>query len=229
MASSIFRDMADRKQQTVPVALEDAAQASIWYSLSVKIDSSNWRAYQGLGRLTHDERRHCLNKVEKVQLAEEERGWYALALENNPKDPESLIGLGRCLLFLSRSGGMAGPLQSTELEVQGLELLREACLHRKFNDQYWWILGVELRKSGQYAEALSVFQQMETVKRTASSRKNIQWLEKQLAKSQQGEDVKDSGDASISGKAAKNMINRMDESGERDSDSLDHIFELMDP
>jgi hypothetical protein len=91
------------------------------------------------------------------------------------------------------------------------------------------MLGVELRKSGQYAEALSVFQQMETVKRTASSRKNIQWLEKQLAKPQQGEDVEASGDAANSSEAAKNIIDRMDESGERSSDSLGQIFELMEP
>ncbi|MDF7807619.1 O-antigen ligase family protein [Pontiellaceae bacterium B12219] len=224
MTSSIFREMADRKQQTTPVALVDAEQASTWYSIAVGIDAGNWRAYQGMGRLKHDERRHCLDRTEKVQLAEEERGWYELALANNPKDPESLIGLGRCLLFLNRS---TDQLQTTELKAQGLDLLREACRYRKFNDQYWWILGVELRKSGQYAEALSIFQQMETVKRTASSRKNIQWLKKQMALPQERNAVPVSGGSS--GESAQSMLNSLDEFGERQADSLDEIFELMEP
>ena len=40
---------------------------------------------------------------------------------------------------------------------QGLALLREACRYRKFNESYWWTLGVELRKAGQYEEALEVY------------------------------------------------------------------------
>jgi O-antigen ligase len=237
MTSSIFRDMADRKLETLPVALADFGQAEKWYLLSIKIDSSNWRGYQGLGKLKHDERRHCLDMVEKVQLAEEERGWYEQALLNNPKDPESLIGLGRCLLFLSRMRVESANSQS--YEVQGLNLLREACRYRKFNDQYWWMLGVELRKSGQYAEALSIFQQMETVKRTKSSRLNIQWLEKQLARNDMSDNALakpgapktdgQSPETNDLSQLTRDLMNQLDAGNEKATGTLDNLFELMEP
>lgn len=246
MASSIFRDGADRMLEVMPVSLDDMERAEAGYRRSVKIDSSNWRAYQGMGKLIHDKRRHCLDKPEKEQWALAEQSWYEQALRHNPKDPESLIGLGRCLLFLSRqrtesdlTGAVPareeGPrtpnaeLQTPNREAAGLNLLREACRYRKFNDQYWWILGVELRKSGHYAEALSVFQQMETVKRTPSSRKNIQWLEKQLAGMSEQRPEGQDRSTQDPGPKTGDLLNQLDAEHETDSGTLENLFQLMEP
>ncbi len=61
-----------------------------------------------------------------------------------------------------------------------MELLREACRYRPFNDVYWWNLGVELRKAGRYEEALDIFYYAASIKRTPSTKKNIEWLEIRL-------------------------------------------------
>lgn len=88
---------------------------------------------------------------------------------------------------------------------------------------------MELRTSGHYAEALAVFKQMETVKRTPSSRKNIQWLEKQLA---------NPGDEIISNKSdkkwtkasqTKDLMNQLGDDNKPTSGSLDDLFLLMEP
>ncbi|HSR87921.1 MAG TPA: tetratricopeptide repeat protein, partial [Pontiella sp.] len=65
---------------------------------------------------------------------------------------------------------------SNQLQDRGLELLREACRYRPFNDGYWWNLGVELRKAGRYAEALEVFRRAAEINRTPSTLMNIEWL-----------------------------------------------------
>ncbi|MDF7799787.1 O-antigen ligase [Pontiellaceae bacterium B1224] len=238
MTSSIFRHLADRKVDVKPVSPERVGQAEIGYQRAVKLDRTNWRAYQGMGKLKHNERWYCLDMEEKIRLAEEERGWYEQALLYNPKDPESLIGLGRCLLFLSRiaeRGQGAEEIQESavgeNLETRGLGLLREACRYRKFNDHYWWMLGIELRKSGQYAAALTVFQQMETVKRTPSSRKNIQWLEKKLTNSISDGDLTKAEEITTRAQELKtsDLINQLDADVETESGSLEDLFQLMEP
>jgi tetratricopeptide (TPR) repeat protein len=179
LSSAYLNAMADVQLETVPDPLIAQDKAARLYQDAIRADASNWRAYQGMGRLLHDDRRHNLVLEEKAVLAEQEKGWYELALTHNPKDPESLIALGRTLLFSSRI-----QLEDNERVAQealGLQWLREACSLRKFNEQYWWILGIELRKSGQFEESLETFRRMETIKRTASSRANIQWLERNLA------------------------------------------------
>jgi len=69
---------------------------------------------------------------------------------------------------------------SALLIERGLDLLRDACRYRKFNDTYWWTLGMELRKAGQYEEALETFKYARKLKNTPSIRKNIAWLEAKL-------------------------------------------------
>ena len=72
-------------------------------------------------------------------------------------------------------------LQTANSQIaQGLDLLREACRYRPYNDVYWWNLGAELRRAGQYEEALDVFNHAASIKRTPSTRKNIEWLEARL-------------------------------------------------
>ncbi|MEE9368097.1 MAG: O-antigen ligase [Pontiella sp.] len=217
MGSSFIRALGDRAAGQAlgirQLAVGSKRSAENFYILAVKIDSQNWRAYKGMGNLLYEHRYHCLDRIEKVQLAEQEREWFENAYAHNPKDPEIISALGKCLIFLSRAedapkdGGFArqrtegGDQQRTEvggqrieisnlsespqltaqLQARGLALLRESCRYRKFNDTYWWTLGVELRKAGYYEEALETFRAMEKIKRTPSSRKNIQWLERQIS------------------------------------------------
>uniref|UniRef100_UPI003569AC15 O-antigen ligase family protein n=1 Tax=Pontiella sp. TaxID=2837462 RepID=UPI003569AC15 len=178
MASSAMSAVAD--QQAERKSTEAFNSASALYRKALKTAPDNWQAYSGMGRVLHHERRHRLEPDQKVQLAREEMEWFRQSLEYNPKDPEALTAYGRVSLFLSRFGIDRGSEEAAELEKRGLDSLRTACRYRKFNDLYWSILGMELRKTGLYAEALDAFRHMETVKRTQTSRKNIQWLEKQL-------------------------------------------------
>ena len=61
-----------------------------------------------------------------------------------------------------------------------MELLREACRYRPFNDVYWWNLGVELRNMDRYEEALDAFHHSASIKRTPSTKMNIVWLNARL-------------------------------------------------
>lgn len=199
MGSSYMRALGDHA-----FADNNVEQASRFYQWAVTIDPQNWKAEKGMGDLCHTQRYYSLDLQEKRRMAAEERDWYEKALRNNSHDPELLMGLGKALIFLGRSavanatppthavaaiagGSISLPSPSTsslmplEQIERGLDLLRQACAYRKFNDIYWWSLGVELRKAGQYEEALEVFHYANTLKRTPSIIKNIQWLEAQRA------------------------------------------------
>ena len=127
------------------------------------------------------------------------------------------------------SGSGVGDPGYTSLESAGFDLLREACRYRKFNDQYWWVLGVELRKTGEYEEALEVFRSMEKIKRTKSSQKNIQWLEKQLAKPLAGKTSNQRDDDVPVDLQVKDLMNKLDVDDRAQSGSLDNLFKLMEP
>ncbi|MDZ8117340.1 O-antigen ligase family protein [Pontiella agarivorans] len=183
MGSAFFNASGAQKVEGKIPQMQSPGQTEAYYQLAVKLSPDNWRAYRGLGRIVHERRRHCLVPEEKTALAQQEKMWFEKAVQFNPKDPESLVALGRTLTFLSRYRGVGMPHSrppDTELESKGLSLIQEACNYRKFNDEYWWILGVELRRAGKYDAALDAFRYMETVRRTRSSRTNIQWLEKRL-------------------------------------------------
>jgi O-antigen ligase len=203
MGSSYLRALGDKVVEKQAMGVGHSAvglglSAERLYQLAVRIDPQNWRAYKGMGNLLYSQRYHCLDMTEKVQLAEQERDWLKKAYEHNPKDPEIVSGLGKSLIFLSRQQenvdamlssreylsdeGVASTNNPVNSQLErGLDLLREACRYRKFNDIYWWTLGVELRKAEMYEEALEVFKIMETIKQTPSSKKNIEWLERQLS------------------------------------------------
>jgi O-antigen ligase len=190
MGSSFIRAMGDKAAQAQLHAPGSMLHAQNLYELATKIDPQNWRAYKGMAKLYFDQRYYALDMDLKLTLAEDERAWFEEAYQHNPKDPEIVLGLGKCLLFLARSevrdrGTEKSNTPNVELptfnlQATGLELLREACQYRKFNDAYWWALGVELRKAGQYEEALEVFLATEKISRSPSILKNIQWIRAKL-------------------------------------------------
>lgn len=169
MSSIMLSHLGDRAAKA-----KESDKAKKLFQLAVRIDPENWHAYKGIARIVKDERYYCLDMEEKRQLAEIEREWFSKSYLHNSKDHESLVGLGKCLIFIGKKS------DDVDLVEQGVGLLREACRYRRFNDQLWWTLGNELRKVGRYAESLEAFEQMETVKKTRSSRANILWLKKQI-------------------------------------------------
>ncbi|RKX37264.1 MAG: hypothetical protein DRP64_17470, partial [Verrucomicrobia bacterium] len=246
MSSAYIRALGDKAFD-----LRNVEKADQYYRLALKIDPQNWRAYKGMGRLSHDQWYYTLDREEKLRFAMVKKEWYEKAYQHNSHDPEIVAGLGKTLLFLGRAplstgqdlignentqrpqgaenrgqpsspkatpshgrtevGGQrsedrgqrteagsqrtedrgqrseAGSQNPTShlppptCQTKGLDLLREACRLRKFHDLYWWTLGVELRKAGMHEESLEVFQYAETLKRTPSTRMNIQWLEKRMS------------------------------------------------
>ncbi len=234
MSSAFIRAMADKKVETLVTrhAPSSKLHAQHLYELSARIDAANWRAYKGMADLLSNQRYYSLDMEEKVQLAEEERGWYEKTYVQNPKDPELISAYGKCLIFLGNAESMGHRAGSrveeisrsdsgdsgednakqtlsvnavrdndsftpAELIDHGLELLREACSYRPFNDVYWWTLGVELRKLGRYEEALDVFKKAQSIRRTPTTVANIKWIEKQIAlrlhSGQAGDGRKDAG------------------------------------
>ena len=190
MSSAFIRALADKASLANRHAPSAMLHAKKLYKLSVRIDPQNWRAYKGMAQLTYTQRYYGLNRTEKQELAAIEKVWYEKAYAQNPKDPEIIRGLGKSLIFLGRSCG-AGILACPDplcagkdacaTKDSGLDLLREACRYRNFNDSYWWTLGVELRKAGLYEEAIEVFQYAATIKSTPSIKMNIAWLKVKLS------------------------------------------------
>ncbi|VGO18292.1 O-antigen ligase family protein [Pontiella sulfatireligans] len=150
--------MADSKQSDKAIAL---------YERAISIDASNWKAHKGLGQLYGTERYYSLDRNEKQELATKELAAYAMAVQYNPKDAQLLMDMGRTSVFLGD-------------EEAGIDLLKQATQMRLFNDICWWNLGIAQRNAGRYEEALETFQYAATVKNSASIKKNIQWLEKQI-------------------------------------------------
>jgi O-antigen ligase/tetratricopeptide (TPR) repeat protein len=244
MSSAYIRALGDR---AVSETDDFGAAAERLYTLAVKIDPQNWRAYKGMGNLMFGNRYYSLERDEKIILAGQERSWHEKAYEHNPKDPEICLAYGKCLIFLGKNqgsrhsasgtgvdeetaagrsdGGKASspstdigddvppdsdlksigqqPLAISQKQSEeskphaeepdilkpnttnltpvqqierGIDLLREACRYRPFNDGYWWNLGVELRNTGRYAEALEVFRRAASINRTRSTKMNIEWL-----------------------------------------------------
>ena len=262
MGSSFIRALGDKRAEASGTSTSGAVSSSLsadrLYILAARLDPQNWRACKGMGNLLFNQRYYSLEMDEKVMLAEQERGWYKKAYDQNPKDPEICMAYGKCLIFLGknqgtghsalgtrvdeitatgRSGGGTASSPSTDIGddvppdsdlksirqqplaisqeqsedgrqntadshqpaengmqqtanfklqtansqiSQGLDLLREACRYRPFNDVYWWNLGVELRKAGRYEEALEVFNRAASIKRTSSTNMNIVWLNARL-------------------------------------------------
>ncbi len=161
-SSSFFRAAADRLAEA-----RQPEKAKRHYDRAIGIDSSNWRAYKGLGIVHYNERYYSLDRDEKNRIAAVERAVLETGYRFNPKDAALVVGLGRATIF------------SGDVDA-GLELLQQSVKLRPFNDNYWWMLGVAQRKAGRYEEALETFQYARGLNNSASIRKNIQWLEKQL-------------------------------------------------
>jgi len=221
LGASAMNALADKKVE-LSRSPESMQQAEDLYASAIKWSPQNWRAYSGMGKRVHHDRRHTLERDKKLDLAREELAWFDSASILNPKDPESLIAKGKVLLFLHRYNEE----KDAEREREGLELIHSACDLRKFNDLYWWILGVELRKSGFYEEALDAFRHMETIKRTKSSRKNIQWLEAMIRKDEPDE-VSAQPTAEPVLHDIKPSMEAFKPNSSETPDSLDDLFELM--
>ncbi len=160
-----------------------ANTAERYCEMAGKIDPDNWQAYRALAKIAYDRRYYELNADEKLQSAKEELKWYERAYALNAKDPEICAGYASTLIFLGRMeakrAGNISAVVSNALVSKGVNLLREACSLRKFNDAYWWLFGTELRRSGFYKEALEIFREVEKLKGSISTRANIRWLERQ--------------------------------------------------
>lgn len=228
ISSAFIRAMGDRAREEVQnikaPALRTQHPAARYYELAVRIDPQNWRAYKGMALLLNEERYYTLDRAEKLQRAMTEREWYEKAYKHNSHDPEIVAGLGKSLIFVGKHQEKGSGEEASEspqspasnvLLDQGLALLREACGYRKFNDLYWWTLGVELRKAGRYEEALEIFQYAEKIKRTPSTRKNIRWLEQQMSEDETLE---------ASSKSPKTFNLRL----QREEIDLSEVLELMD-
>ena len=172
-SSAFFRAQADR---LVESGRAEVAKAR--YERAIRIDPSNWRAYKGLGLLYGKERYYSLDMEEKQAFGVKEQAVLRDGYSHNPKDAGLTVALGEVTCFL-------GDVD------RGLELLHEATRLRPFNDNYWWSLGVEERKAGRYDDALETFHSAAKIKNSASIRKNIQWLEKQL----KGNSISDGAEA----------------------------------
>jgi tetratricopeptide (TPR) repeat protein len=141
--------------------------AKHYYQQAIKIDSSNWRAYKGIAAVIFEERYYSLDHAEKRELAQIERDYLEQGYLHNPLDAVLVFDYGMATVFLGDTDA-------------GIELLEKGAALRPFNDIYWWRLGITQRKAGRYEEALETFRYAQSLKNSPVTRKNIQWLERQL-------------------------------------------------
>ena len=161
-SSAFIRAMGDRANEA-----GNPEQAKFYYQKAIQVDSSNWRAFKGIGDVYFKERYYTLDRVEKDELAQTELVFFAAAYAQNPKDASLVFSYGMATLFLG----------DTEA---GIELLKKSARLRPFNDAYWWQLGIAQRKAGRYEAALDSFNYARSLANSPVTRKNIQWLERQL-------------------------------------------------
>jgi Flp pilus assembly protein TadD len=161
MSSAWIRARGD--QQRVK---ENFSAAEQLFNLAERIDSQNWQAQLGLGLVYYHNRYDELDPVRKHEWALKEQAAYTAAYQTNTKKEEVIYGLGRVELFLGNRD-------------KGLNDLRQAANHKRFNDFYWRKLGIELRKAGLYDEALKTFEYAQKLDRSNPTvNRNIQWLKK---------------------------------------------------
>ncbi|MBN2703685.1 MAG: O-antigen ligase family protein [Pontiellaceae bacterium] len=149
------------------------AQSVELYHRALKFDSSNWRAYNGIGKVLYPQRHLSLEPDKKKKLAEKERAALEKALALNPYDAELCLHLGQTRIFLGDQEG-------------GLKLLKQSAKTFRYNDICWWTLGVAQRKAGLFQEALDTFNYAKKLRNTESIRANIKWLEEQLQEQADG-------------------------------------------
>ncbi len=146
------------------MAAQNFQRAETFYKTAERIDPQNWLAQLGLGQVYYHHRYYELDATRKHEWALKEQAAYATAYQTNTKKEEVGSGLGRVELFLGNWD-------------KGLDYLRQAANYKRFNDFYWRKLGIELRKSGLYEEALSAFEYAQKLDRSnATVIRNIQWL-----------------------------------------------------
>ncbi|MEI6890909.1 MAG: O-antigen ligase family protein [Pontiella sp.] len=203
-SSAFLRAMADRAFESKSI------DSSIpLYLAAIRMDSSNWKAYRGLGELYAQERRYTLEKELKAELGELQKSFLEKGLEFNPLSPRIALSLGRINVALGE-------------QAEGLEMLKKITVMRPFNDQYWWFYGLELRKAGHYEDALAVFRQAHRIKRSVTVKKNIQWLERKLKKGPLPEKKEEAVQR-------PGLVMPKFDLGEGAADeSLDSLFELME-
>jgi O-antigen ligase len=161
MSSSWIRSRGDKF-----LLAQKFQQAERFYKTAERIDPQNWQAQLGLGQVYYHHRYYELDPDRKHEWALKERSAYASAYQTNIKKEEVVYGLGRVELFLGNRD-------------KGLDYLRQAANYKRFNDFYWRKLGIELRKSGLYEEALRVFEyakKLDGSNRTVG--RNIEWIQK---------------------------------------------------
>ncbi len=161
-SSTFIRAAADRFAEA-----GNSEMAKRYYRQALQIDSSNWRAYKGIGAVIFEERYYSLDRAEKHELAQIEKNFLAEGYLHNSKDAVLVFDYGMVTVFL---GGTD----------EGIALLKKVAALRPFNEIYWWRLGIAQRKAGRYEEALESFRYAQFLKNSPVTRKNIQWLEKQL-------------------------------------------------
>jgi O-antigen ligase len=177
MTSAVVRKLGDEARE-----LKNPGKAAPFYRFAAKVDPSNWRALRGMGLILFNQRYYALDMDEKMAFAGEEREWFEKAYAQNSKKPEVVTSYGNCLLFLGKATNLGYMGGSGDEQIErGLDLLREACRYRPFNEDYWLTLGIELRKAGYYQEALNVFDYAQQVKRTRTANRNLVWIKNVMA------------------------------------------------
>lgn len=139
-------------------------RAEAFYQTARRIDPQNWQARLGLGKVYYHYRYYELDPVRKRDWALKEQSACREAGRINSKEEEIAYARGGVELFLGN-------------REEGLNCLRQAARHQRFNDFYWRKLGIELRKAGLYDEALEAFEAARKLDSTNKTvQRNIEWL-----------------------------------------------------
>jgi tetratricopeptide (TPR) repeat protein len=163
MGSAFLSSVADRQANG-----GNSVLAEKLYTIAERVDPQNWAANFGLGRIFSGNRYYELDPAQKTDWASRELEEFRKAYRDNPRKEEIVYGLGRAE-------------QVSGNPERAMELFRLAARYKPFNDFYWRKLGIELRKAGQYDEALSAFEHAQKLDRSNKTvKRNIQWIKARM-------------------------------------------------
>lgn len=154
-------------QARAEVRYEAAVQG---YEKALRVDASYSPAWLGLGETYRLQSFWNLDATAKAEQAAAALQGFDRAVETNPWNVDALYGKSRVLIAQGRM-------------VEGIQVLRDIVDSVAHHPFYLCELGLRLRQTGRYEEALALFEQAQRVKPSEMAAINIRLLKAKLAES----------------------------------------------
>lgn len=151
--------------------LDDAAA---FYQRALRVRGAQAEAHRGLGFVLISRARWNLDPETKQQQLAEAEARFQRALQRNPRDLDSKIGLIRVA-------------QMRGLNEEALAGLQDLVQRAPFHQGYWIELGLHLRSMRDFPRALEAFQKARSLGPSDIADTNIQRIQRRMAETSSGD------------------------------------------